>query len=133
MYNPLNTGSCPCKSHNRPAQSSIGLVDVNSNRLQSYYFRGKKLLLSSWRCPLVSLSTLDQVLEQAFFFFNSIIDYSRITFAEKCIDTSIPAFNSRGKGVSPCSDQWLMPVEKFQSYCQSAQSSWKMIGSICDL
>ena len=61
----------------------------------------------------------------------SLIDC--ITFAEKRYGQAIPAFNSRGKGVSPCSDQWLMPVEKFQSYCQSAQSSWKMIGSICDL
>ena len=54
-------------------------------------------------------------------------------FAEKMYCTSIPAFISRGKGVSPCFDQWLMPIEKFQSNCQSAQSSWKMIGSICDL
>ena len=65
--------------------------------------------------------------------FTATIDYSRITFAEKRYGQAIPAFNSRGKGVSPCSDQWLMPVEKFQSYCQSAQSSWKMIGSICNL
>ena len=54
-------------------------------------------------------------------------------FRGKKYGQAIPAFNSRGKGVSPCSDQWLMPVEKFQSYCQSAQSSWKMFGFICDL
>ena len=58
---------------------------------------------------------------------------NQITFAEKMYRQSIPAFNSRGKGVSPCSDKWLMLIEKFQSNCQSAQSSWKMIGSIYDL
>ena len=64
---------------------------------------------------------------------SNYIDYSHITFAEKMYCTSIPAFHSRGKGVSLCSEQWLMPIEKFRRNCQSTQSSWKMIGSICDL
>ena len=95
--------------------------------LQTNSVCGMELLLK----PLI-ISTI-MVSIEAFVEKMVSIDYSYITLAENFNQQSIPAFNSRRRGVSSCSGQWPMPVEKFLSSCQSAQSIWVIIGSICDL